>query len=208
MATSAGPPGSGFEPNAVAPFPGSPGKPRPARAWYWLALAVFLAGVAWAALMTIVLIGRVDSFPRVPLPGKGAISLTRSGGYLIYYEGPGASDGYHPAVRVVVTALSASAAVQSVGSYSGSLTYQFGHREGTAVGTVQITRPGRFLVQATSSAAPAGSHLVIGSSIAGGIVVIVLPALVLVFAAIGGAIAIAIIRHSRAKRAQLPALLG
>jgi hypothetical protein len=167
-----------------------------------------LAGVAWAVLMSVALIGRVDSFPRVPDLGKGVISLTHSGGYLIYYEGPGASNGYHPAVHAVVTPLSASAAVTSVNSYSGSLTYQIGHREGTAVGTVQIARPGRFLVQVTSPGALAGSYLAVGSNITAGIAAIVLPALLLALAGIGGAIAIAIIRHSRARRARLPVLVS
>jgi len=61
-----------------------------------------------------------------------------------------------------------------------------------------------FLVTATSSTAPPGSHLAIGSSIAGGILVIVIPALLLMLAGIGGAITIAIIRRRRAKRARLP----
>ncbi len=208
MASSVGPPGSGHEANAPAPTPLPSARLRPARAWYWAALVVFLAGVAWAALMSVMLIGRVDAFPRVPDPGKGAISLTHSGGYLIYYEGPGASNGNAPAGGVLVTPLSGSAAVQSIRSYSGSLTYQFGHREGTAVASLQIAHPGRFLVRATSSAAPAGSDLAVGSNISGGIAAIVLPSLVLVLAGIGGAIAIAIIRHSRAKRARLPALLS
>jgi tetratricopeptide (TPR) repeat protein len=199
MATSEGPPGSGSETNTAS---GPSARLRPARAWYWLALGVFLAGVAWAALMFAVLIRRVDSFQRVPDPGTGVISLTHSGGYLIYYEGPGASSGNVPTGNVHVTPVSGSAAVQSIESYSGSLTYQFGHHEGTAVATLQITHPGRFRVTATSSTAPPGSHLAIGSSIAGSIAVIVIPALLLMLAGIGGAITIAIIRHLRAKRAR------
>jgi hypothetical protein len=205
MAIPVGPPGSGYETNAAS---GPSARLRPARAWYWVALGVFLAGLAWAALMFAVLIGRVDSFPRVPDPGSGVVSLTHSGGYLIYYEGPGASSGSVPTGNVRVTPVSGSGAVQSIGSYSGSLTYQFGHHEGTAVATLQIARPGRFLVTATSSTAPPGSHLAIGSSIAGGIALIVFPALLLVLAGIGGAITIAIIRHPRAKRARLPVLLS
>ena len=201
MATSVGPPGSGSETNTAS---GPSARLRPARAWYWVALGVFLAGLAWAAVMIAVLIGRVDSFQRVPDPGSGVISLAHSGGYVIYYEGPGASSGNVPTGNVHVAPASESAAVQSIGSYSGSLTYQFGHHEGAAVATLQIDHPGRFLVTATSSTAPPGSHLAIGSSIAGGILVIVIPALLLTLAGIGGAITIAIIRHRRAKRARLP----
>jgi hypothetical protein len=102
-----------------------------------------------------------------------------------------------------VTPLSGSA-VQSIKAYSGSLTYQLGRHEGTAVASMQIARPGRFLVKAPSSSAPAGSDLAVGSSIAGDILTIALPGAVLVLAGVGGAIAIAIIRHSRANRARLP----
>jgi hypothetical protein len=208
MATSAGPPGGGHELTTTMPPPWPPAKLRPGQGWYWLAVAVLLAGVAWAALASVVLIGRVDAFPRVPDPGQGVISLTHSGGYLIYYEGPGASAGNVPAAGLDVTPVSGSGAVQSIRSYSGSLTYQFGSREGSAVASLQIARPGRFLVRATSSAAPPGSHLAIGSNIAGGIAVIVFPALVLVLAAIVCAIVVAVTRHNRAKRARLSPLLA
>ena len=59
MATSLGPPDSWSETNTAS---GPSARLRPARAWYWVALGVFLAGVAWAAIMFAVLIGRVDSF--------------------------------------------------------------------------------------------------------------------------------------------------
>jgi hypothetical protein len=136
------------------------------------------------------------------------ISLTHSGGYVIYWEGPGASNGNVPAGNVHVTPESAGAAVKSITAFSGSMTYQIGSREGTAVAHLQIAAPGRFLVQATSSGAPPVSHLAIGSNISGGIVAIVLPALVLALAAIVGATVVAVIRHTRIKRARLPQLLG
>src|SRR5713101_3850174 len=104
MATSAGPPGGGGEAYPVAPVALPPAKLRPGRAWYWVALAVFLAGVAWGVVAFVVIIGRVDSFQRVPFPGTGVISLAR-GGYVVYYEGPGASNGDVPAGHIDVTSL-------------------------------------------------------------------------------------------------------
>jgi hypothetical protein len=181
-------------------------KIRPGRVWYWVALAVFLAGVAWAVVAVVVLFGHVDSFPRVPDPGQGVISLTHSGGYVIYYEGPGASNGNVPAGGVHVTALSGTGPVK-ITSFSGSMTYQIGSREGSAVGNLQIAAPGRFLVQATSSGAPPGSHLAIGSNLSGGILAAVIPSVVLVLAAIIGAIVVAVVRHTRIRRARLPQLL-
>jgi hypothetical protein len=184
-----------------------PAKIRPGRVWYWVALAVLLVGVAWAVAASVLLFGKVDSFPRVPDPGQGVISLTHSGGYVIYYEGPGASDGNVPAGNIRLTPESAGAAVKSITPFSGSVTYQIGSREGSAVAHVQIAAPGRFLVRATSSGAPPGSHLAIGSNITGGIAAIVLPALVLVLVAIVGATVVAVVRHTRIKRARLPLLL-
>jgi hypothetical protein len=141
---------------------------------------------------------RVDSFQRVALPGEGEVSLDHSGGYVIYYEGPGAEAGDLPAVTVNVTPRSASAAVPDLEVYESSLTYSLGSREGRAVLTLQVASPGRFLIEARDAPAmPGGSSLAIGSSIAGSIVGIVLPATLLVVAGTGGAIAVAIVRRRR-----------
>jgi len=72
-------------------------KLRPSRAWYWVALVVFLAGVGWLGGRLYMLAQQVDSFQRVAAPGSGEVSLDHSGGYVIYYEGPGAADGNVPA---------------------------------------------------------------------------------------------------------------
>jgi hypothetical protein len=204
MATSAGPPGGGGEASAVAPVALPPAKLRPGRVWYWVALVVFLAGAAWLAVAFVMIIGRVDSFQRVPFPGTGVISLAR-GGYVVYYEGPGASSGNVPEGDVRVLPLSGSASAGSMASYSGSLTYQFGSHTGAAIATLQITGPGTFRVRATSSGALPGGQLAFGSSIAGGIVVAAVGASVLMLAGIVGAVVVAIIRHTRAKRARAAA---
>ncbi len=141
---------------------------------------------------------RVDSFQRVALPGEGEVSLDHSGGYVIYYEGPGAEAGNVPAFTVNVTPRSASAAVPDLEVYESSLTYSFGSREGRAVLTLQVASHGTFLIEATGGPATSGgSSLAIGSSIAGRIVGIVLPATSLMVVAGGGAIAVAIVRRRR-----------
>ena len=66
MATSIGPPTGGGAANAAAPTSLPLAKIRPGRVWYWVALAVFLAGVAWAVVALVVVFRQVDSFPRVP----------------------------------------------------------------------------------------------------------------------------------------------
>jgi hypothetical protein len=103
VADSVGPPSDAGQ---EGHFPGPPGQPpaaatppaklRPARAWYWVALVVFLAGAGWLGGGLYLLVERVDSFQRVPLPGEGEVSLDHSGGYVIYYEGPGAEGREYP----------------------------------------------------------------------------------------------------------------
>src|SRR6478672_333477 len=102
------PPGDGG-PDAVplaAPRP----KIRPGRIWYLVGRLVSV-------------FSHVNSFARVAVPAGGQVSLGHSGGYVIYYEGPGAQSGQIPAFQVRVTPASAGAAVRSLGTYNGSLTY-------------------------------------------------------------------------------------
>lgn len=41
---------------------------------------------------------KIDSLARVPLPAGGNVVLNHSGGYVVYYEGPGAGTGRIPSV--------------------------------------------------------------------------------------------------------------
>src|SRR5262249_48732467 len=66
---------------------------RPGRAWYLAPLAVFIGGVAWVVFGLVSIGNQVNSFPRVPLHAGGAVTLDHSGGYVVYYEGPGARSG-------------------------------------------------------------------------------------------------------------------
>jgi hypothetical protein len=204
MASPAGP-GGGDEAHPAAASEAPPARLRPGRVWYWVALLVFVAGMAWLALGLVLLNDRIDSFERVAVPGSGEVSLDHSGEYVIYYEGPGAAEGNIAPFNVTVNPAAAPAAVQSLDTYSGvGLNYSFGSREGRAVLTLEVTQPGRFLIEATTDApdVAGGRSLAVGSSIAGDFVRIGLPSAIAMVAAIGGAIVIAIVRHSRAKRAR------
>lgn len=196
-------PGLGDEAHSPAASAAPPGRVRPGRVWYLVAGLVFVAGVVWLVLGLVLLNDRIDAFPRVALPGSGEVSLDDSGGYVIYYEGPGAAEGNIPAFNVTVTPAAPPAAVQSLDAYSGELSYSFGSREGSAVLTLEVAQPGRFLIEATDAPTVAGgSSLAVGDTIAGGILRIVLPSIVAMLAAVVGAITVAIVRHYRAKRAR------
>jgi len=138
-------------PMTPAPGNGGPGavplaapraKIRPGRIWYLVGLVVFFGGVVWLVVGLASVFSHVDSFARVAIPAGGQVSLDHSGGYVIYYEGPGAQSGQIPPFQVRVTPASAGAAVRSLAPYSGSLTYSNGSHEGSAVLTLQVTPPG------------------------------------------------------------------
>jgi len=179
-------------------------KVQPGRIWYLIPLAVFLGGVAWLVFGLFSISGQVDSFPRVPLPAGGAVTLNHSGGYVIYYEGPGANSGQIPGFNVRIVPAAAPAQVGSLKSYSGSVTYTFGSRQGRAVLTFQVAHAGRFLVE--PSGAPSGSDLAFGSSIVGGIVGIVLGSIALILVGIAGAIVLFVIRLIKTRRVRAAAV--
>jgi hypothetical protein len=201
-------------PMTPAPGDGGPGaaplaapraKIRPGRIWYLVGLLVFLGGVAWVYFGLTSVISQVNSFQRAPIPAGGQVSLDHAGGYVVYYEGPGAQSGRIPDVRVRVTPASSSAAVQSLAPYNGTQTYGIGSHQGIAVLTLQVTRPGRFTV-ATSGGAdvPAGSDLAFGDSIAGGILGPILIGVLLILAGLAALLVIFIVRIVKTNRARSP----
>jgi hypothetical protein len=179
-------------------------KVRPGRIWYLAALAVFLGGVAWLVFGLFSLGHQIDSFPRVPLPAGGAVTLDHSGGYVIYYEGPGAKSGQIPGFHVRIVPAASSPQMGSLKTYSGSLTYSFGSHQGRAVLALHVARGGRFLVQ--PSGAPGHSDLAFGSSIAGGVVGIVLGSIALIFVGVTVAIVLLVIRIIKTRRARAAAM--
>jgi hypothetical protein len=200
----------GPQPHGAGPPPfggqAATGRPkvRPGRIWYLAALVVFLGGVSWLVFGLFSLGHQIDSFPRVPLPAGGAVTLNHSGGYVIYYEGPGAQSGQIPGFHVRIVPAASSPQMGSLKTYSGSLTYSFGSHQGRAVLTLRVARGGRFLVE--PSGAPSHSDLAFGSSIAGGIVGIVLGSLALIFAGIAAAIVLLVIRIIKTRRARAAAV--
>jgi len=192
-----------FPPQGQYPPPGQfpPQKVRPGRIWYLLPLAVFLAGAAWLIVGIVSLASTVDGLQRVPLPAGGTVNLSNSGGYTIYYEGPGAQSGNIPPFHIDVTPASPGAAVSSLVRYGSTVTYNIGSHHGRAVLTLQVAKPGTFAVR--TAGAPSGADLAFGGSIASGIVGIVLPSVPLIILGILGGLVLLIIRLVR-KRSSRP----
>ena len=189
------------------PFAGtigpSPRRTRAGRAWYLLALAVFLSGAAWLIFGLLGVKGQVDGFQRVPLPQGGLVSLQHSGGYVLYYEAPGAASGQFPSFNVTIVPASPAARAQSLRPYAADVNYSFGSRQGRAVLTLQISHPGTFRVVTTGAPTVAGgSDLAFGSAIAGGIVGTALISVLLMGLGVAGGIALFVVRLT-SRRTQL-----
>ena len=179
-----------------------PQKVRPGRIWYLLPLAVFAAGLVWLIVGIGSLASTVNGLQRVPVPAGGTVNLSHSGGYTIYYEGPGAQSGNIPPFHINVTPASQGAAVSSLTRYGSTVTYNVNSRHGRAVLTLNVASPGRFRISAAGAQAT-GADLAFGGSIAHGIVGIVLPGVPLMILGFLGAVILLIIRIVR-KRSPRP----
>jgi len=93
---------------------------------------------------------KVDSFARAPLPAGGTITLNHRGGYVVYYEGPGANSGQIPSFIVRIRP---AAAVRNLQSYGSSVNYTIGAHQGRAVLTLQVLHPRKFLVETSGAGA-------------------------------------------------------
>jgi hypothetical protein len=147
------------------------------------------------------LVGTVNDLQRVPLPAGGTVSLGHSGGYTVYFEGPGAQSGNIPSFDVNVAPASPGARVSSLTTYESNVTYNVGSHNGRAVFTLDITSPGTFRITATGPQVT-GAGLAVGSSIASEIVGILLPAPLMILAVLG-AVLVLVLRIIR-KRALRP----
>ena len=196
------PPAGGY-PAPGGYVPGQQAKVRPGRIWYLAAIAIFVAGLAWLIVGIVSISSTVNDLQRVPLPAGGTINLGHSGGYTVYYEGPGAQTGNFHRFNIQVAPASSGAGVPRLTQYGSELTYDIGGHQGRAVLTLHITGPGTFRVTTTGSPPP-GSDLAFGGSIATGIVGALLPGLPLILIGVFGAVILLIIRIVRKRTQQRP----
>jgi hypothetical protein len=186
------------QPPIIAGTGTRPSRIRPGRIWYLVPVLLILGGIAWVVFGFVSLSNKVDSFARVPLPAGGTVTLNHSGGYVVYYEGPGANSGQIPSFNVRIAP---AAEVGSLQSYGSSVNYTIGSHQGRAVLTLQVKHLGKFLVEASGAgAATVGSDLAFGQSIGGSIVGIVLPTIGLIFLGVASWILLFVIRLTRTRR--------
>ena len=171
--------------------------PRPARRagvlWYWAALVVLLAGMAWPLLGVRATDQRIASLQRVALPAGGRVVLAHAGTYVVSYEAPGAADRAVPGFRVRARPLGASLRVSLRLDTSGGV-YATGPVEGIAVLDLTASGPGAVYLDGPGApAVPSGSALAVGSPLPG-LLVTVLPGIGLMLLGVGGIILVATLR--------------
>jgi hypothetical protein len=150
----------GATPPPPAPFAANPppaprgGPPRRARLesplWLWasgLAVAVSIA-VGGVTFYTLTHPAPMN-LPRIPVPGQGELVFDTPGRYTLYYEGRGAVD---ETVALPPVTLSLSRRDDNVKihvqPYDHFSSRTFGGYSGRAIGTAEVTVPGRYLLRA------------------------------------------------------------
>jgi hypothetical protein len=174
---------------------------RPSRLWYLVAGALAAGAVVWLVAGFVLGLGsfvrQVEGFQRVPIPGQGEISLEEPGPHTVYYEGPGAGDEavVIPSFRLSVVPVDGGQEL-TVSPYEGASVYTSGSYSGRAVGTVQVDRPGRFLLRAEGEPQVVQAHVAVGQEIGGfGLLRAIPIVLLLLFGGMVLAVVVAVRRH-------------
>lgn len=186
---------------------------RPSKTWYLLAALLVVAAIAWLVLGLLLgfrsLSRRIDGFQRAQIPGQTQVSLAEPGGYVIYYEAPGASaEGFSvPSVHVNLFRADNGEPVQ-LSLYGGRLTYSVSGHQGRAVATFHVDQPGQFMLESIGTPPGPASLAVgrgIGGAIAGAVVRSVLGTVVLFFGGVVLAVVVAVRRRAARRAAPWPA---
>lgn len=179
---------------------------RPRALWYWigggLIAAAGVGAIVWFVVGFMAINDTVDGFERVPFPEGGTVTIEEPGDYVIYAE------GFRTTLSVTAATLTGPDGDEiNTDFYSGSLTYDFGGRSGTAQHTFTAAEAGDYEIESAGGVSSDIVSYAVGESIGGDLVA----ALVGGFAIGGlgvllGAIILIVtgVRRSRAKRARRP----
>ena len=153
--------------------------PGPSKKGYWLGAAIIvlagLGAIVWFGLGFSRFSDRIDGFQRVPTNSQGEVTFDDTGGYVIYFEGPGASEGEIPTGQAQLTPIEGGDPV-ALDDYESDFTYDLNGHEGVAVLTLDIARPGTYLLESESEGE---GELAVGRSVAGTLVTSVVGGLAL-----------------------------
>ena len=108
-----------------------------------------LVAIAWFGLGFSRFSDRIDAFQRVPTNGQGEVTFDEAGGYVIYFEGPGASDGEIPSGQAQLDARRRRRP-GAARDYDVGLHLRPQRARGVAVLTVDIEQPGTYLLESES----------------------------------------------------------
>lgn len=170
------------------------------RAGYWIGGVLVVSGVlgaiAWAVLTGAHLVGTIDDFRHVAIPGREQVRLDARK-YVLYVEGPGADERV-PGVDIAVSDARSETALV-VARYAADLTYSF-DTDGSAVATVTPPRAGLYDVRTDG---PEGYRLAIGESIGGQLVRTLVGALLI--GAVFGIAGVLLLIMTGVRRSRAPA---
>jgi hypothetical protein len=196
-------------------IPAAGAKPPPGRGWYVLAGVLVIAAIAASAVFVVYRVSGLGSrLLQVVVPGQAELSLDEPGSYTIFHEYNSVVDGrvYSSAslsgLRVRVTSPEGRAV--KLTSPTTTSRYSFSGREGIAVFTFDVAKPGLYRVAASyeNGRAEPRTVLTVGGGFVGGVIVTVLVTLLIAFAGIGAAIAVAVVVYLARRRARLASASG
>jgi hypothetical protein len=186
----------------------SAAKPPPGKGWYVLAAVVLLATIAGFTIFLLVrLNGLGASLLQVVVPGEAQLNLVETGSYTIFHEYNSVVDGKVYAVPVLsglrVSVTSPAGKTLALNAPGGTSRYSFASREGISVFTFEVGEPGTYQLTASydNGRAEPRTVLSVGSGFVSSIIVTVMIGLLIMFAGIGAAVAIAVVVYLARRRA-------
>lgn len=126
----------------------------PSRMWYWIAAAIFLAGVTGAVLFLLPRLEALqDRLVHVVVPGEAKLPLDRTGAYTIFHEPRSVVAGtlyYAKDISGLTVSLRSVASGRGVALAHPRATtgYTFGGRSGTSILSFEIAEPGEYSLTA------------------------------------------------------------
>jgi len=181
---------------------------RRSRTGWWISGLLLVAAIVCVIVAVTSFLSfrsQVNGFQRVSAPGQRVVTFSGTGGYQLYFEGPGQGRGN---ADVVLRSTSTGQPVKISVLHGSSTSYTLSGHSGQAVGSFTISQPGRYVLAATTPAAGAApADVAVGGGLGGGIVrgvLFIVAGVLLFFGALLAAL-ITAIRRRRGCRITAPA---